>query len=133
LSNFHAVAKDLGGGLAGANCLDIAFGVVILSNLLGDNLTVMNITASAGFTTQKILPVGGTPIVTTDWVTMGWGYHAVAVRNTGGNNYIYDACLMLDESAPVLPAGMLWNTYSSKLTSASVNLVANTRPILAIR
>jgi hypothetical protein len=132
-SNFHAVAKDLGGGLAGTNCLDMAFGVVIFSNLLGDDLTVMNITSSTGFTTQKILPVGGTQTVTTNWVTMDWGYHAVAVRSSGGNTYIYDACLMLDESAPVLPVEMLWSTYNSKLTSASVNLVANTRPILAIR
>jgi hypothetical protein len=133
LSNFHAVAKDLGGGLAGANCLDLAFGVVIFSNLLGDDLTVMNITAPSGFITNKILPVGKNQSIASHWIEMGWGYHAVAVRSSGGDHYIYDACLMLDESAPEIPVRMLWSTYRAKLTSVSVSLVANTRPIVAIR
>jgi hypothetical protein len=64
---------------------------------------------------------------------MNWGYHAVAVRTTGGDNYIYDACLMLDESSPILPVNMLWATYKSKLTADAVNLVTNMYTIDTLR
>ncbi|MDR3109987.1 MAG: hypothetical protein LBU65_09945, partial [Planctomycetaceae bacterium] len=134
LTSYHNQLTGAG-GLAMANCIDMAWGVVSLSNLLGDNLVVKNIKTPSGvtFLTNKILPVGGTQTVATDWVTMGWGYHAVAVRNTAGNDYIYDACLMLDETTPVLPVNMLWATYKNKLTASNVNLIANLLPINTLR
>jgi hypothetical protein len=119
----------IGGGRASANCLDIAWSVTSLSNLLGDNLVVKNIFDTKTnpssspwtlFTTNVIQPVG-----MTIWDVSQWRYHAVAVRVSGGNNYIYDACIMLNQSSPTLPIKMLWSSYMTSLCPTLLKLEDN--------
>ena len=120
----------IGGGRTSANCLDIAWSVTSLSNLLGDNLVVKNIFHTSTnllsplpwtlFTTNVIQSVG-----MPTWDTTQWQYHAVAVRVSGGANYIYDACILLNQSSPTLPIKMLWSNYVAALSPASLKLVDN--------
>lgn len=124
------------GDAAFANCLDMAWGVAILSNLLGDSLSVMVLRRSPdpvdGFTTNPICPVGSNPAELGSWERMAWGYHAVAWRGTSTAGTVYDACLRFDNDPDpaviidILPVAMTYSEYCTRLTSDALSLTPHT-------
>jgi hypothetical protein len=141
LTSFHNQIIGSGSPTT-VGCADMAWGVKVFSNLLGDELKVMHIGlpsapvylrdpitgnyildsggnliqtgyASNPFTTNQILAIGMTA-----QEVKSWNYHAVAWR--GGNDdsgTVYDACIKLQNgSGWELPVNMAFTSYRSKLT-----------------
>jgi hypothetical protein len=107
-------------------CADMAWGVAILSNLLGDSLNVMVLTGTTSQSIPNTSPTLETndiiPIGTNQPVSKTWTYHAVAWRGSQiENNPVYDACLKVFNPATnswEIPTVMNFsgaNSYSSLL------------------
>ena len=145
LTSFHNQIIGSGSPTT-VGCADMAWGVKVLSNLLGDDLKVMHIGlpstpeylrdpytgnyirdsmgnliltgyASNPFTTNQILAIG----MTTPEVK-NWGYHAVAWRGSNDDSgIVYDACIKLQNvSTWELPINMAFTTYRSLLTTTLI-------------
>ena len=127
------------GGPAIVNCLDTAWGVAALSNLLGDSLDVMILMGPPdplhpgqrlGFTTNPVCLIGSDPDDTASWTASGWGFHAVAWRGpNSGSGRVYDACLRFDADpdpaviTDYIPINMLYTAYASALTGDPIERI----------
>jgi hypothetical protein len=79
-----------------ADCQDMSAYLHVLSRALGvSSIQVRKIQGS--FQYHPILPIGHS-----GWDSGGWGFHRVGHYN----NKVYDACLMLNQSAPIIPKNM---------------------------
>jgi hypothetical protein len=120
------------GSKAPVGCSDMAWGVKILSNLLGDNLKVVQMGNTInGFDTNPIHAIG----LLNPTSTISWSNHVIACRNITtstsssgivsitGIDDIYDACLKLEDGANwVLATGMSFSTYENLLTNDPIDL-----------
>lgn len=118
LTSFHNQLTHPNPSPVTVGCADMAWGVKILSNLLGDNLKVMEIgLPTTTFNTNSIIAIG----TTTPTIMLGWGYHAVAWRGADADSgTVYDACLKVYDainSSWVLPINMEFTKYRTLLTS----------------
>ncbi len=135
LTQFHNQLTHPSPSATTVGCADMAWGVVVLSNLIGDNLKVMILIGSTlvhtgddpsgnpiyqdRLVTKSILPIGETTATTKDW-----GYHAVAWRGASGSSgTVYDACLKVNDGAAwKQPINMAFANYESLLAISSINI-----------
>ncbi|NMC19289.1 MAG: hypothetical protein GYA33_02615 [Thermogutta sp.] len=113
------------GAAALANCLDMAWGVAAMSNLLGDSMHVMLL--DGPFQTNPVCLVGSDPADPTSWTASAWAFHAVAWRGSDSDSgAVYDACLRFDGDPDAsliddyLPLNMYYTSYASTLTSGRI-------------
>jgi hypothetical protein len=78
-----------------ADCQDMSAYLHVLCRALGISTTMLRI--GGGFDTKPILAIGNTV-----WNDTTWNFHRVGSYNTK----VYDACLMLNQSSPIVPKDM---------------------------
>jgi hypothetical protein len=136
LTSFHNQLTHPNPSPVTVGCADMAWGVRVLANLLGDHLNVMILSGTTSvitgydttgnpiygdrISTKSILPIGDI-----NPTTKTWGYHAVAWRGPNdASGTVYDACLKVYDNVTntwVLPINMPFTTYSGLLAIASIN------------
>ncbi|MFX0199468.1 MAG: hypothetical protein ACFFCW_25380 [Candidatus Hodarchaeota archaeon] len=79
-----------------ADCQDMSAYLHTLCRALGISPAQM-LRIDGGFHTKPILAIGNTT-----WSATSWNFHRVGYYN----NKVYDACLMLNQSAPIVPKNM---------------------------